>query len=118
MRSTADRAFASKPVEPRLYRFDPLIPLSAFATIGFLVVYDAGWIAYFATLLVALSGMLVLRGTKTGATKLPFAAQPQATLHSLIARLREFRTGDPTFAADLEKIRAEQPPMPGNPWDS
>ncbi len=40
------------------------------------------------------------------------------TLNEFFELMKDLRTGDPTFADDLEKIQAEQPPLGADPWDS
>lgn len=102
-----------------------LVALSAFVLIGYLVSQDAGWVAFAATSAVAAAAMLahLITGRFFAASPEPAKlavsfGERHATLLGLVAKLREVRTGDPTFADDLERIRAEQPPMPENPWVS
>jgi prevent-host-death family protein len=44
--------------------------------------------------------------------------RPTLTWAQIFERLAAARTGDPTFAEDIERIRAEQPPLGESPWDS
>lgn len=49
----------------------------------------------------------------------PPLERPKAiTLGEFLKKVEALRTGDPTFADDLENIQAEQPPMGASPWDS
>jgi antitoxin (DNA-binding transcriptional repressor) of toxin-antitoxin stability system len=43
---------------------------------------------------------------------------PQVTLDQLLEQLPNYRTGDPDFAEDLERIRSEQPAIGDDPWET
>lgn len=100
--------------------------LFAFVTIAYLGASDARWFAYVATLMLALLSWLgslwlhtrLANSLYGDAESRTAQASSPATLKHLVARLMEVRTGDPTFAADLEEIRANQPSMPKDPWAS
>lgn len=46
------------------------------------------------------------------------AEKPPVTLRELFELLLPYRTGDPGFADDLERIHADQPTEIRDPWES
>jgi antitoxin (DNA-binding transcriptional repressor) of toxin-antitoxin stability system len=63
------------------------------------------------------SFVITRNGEEVAQLTAPPARRP-ASLRTLVERLLAVRTGDPTFADDLERIQAEQPPPGKDPWDS
>jgi prevent-host-death family protein len=61
--------------------------------------------------------VIVRNGEEVGRL-VPPPAGPRPTLRDLASLVRELPAPDDRFSADLERIRAEQPEAPGDPWES
>jgi antitoxin (DNA-binding transcriptional repressor) of toxin-antitoxin stability system len=59
----------------------------------------------------------ILRGGEVVAQLVP-AVQTSLDVQGLCTLLGRLRSVDDRFASDLERIQAEQPPAPGDPWDT
>lgn len=61
---------------------------------------------------------VVVRGGEEIAQISPAQRSQPVTLRMLVEKLRRLDPPDSAFAADLEEIRAAQPPMDEEPWRS
>jgi len=59
----------------------------------------------------------ILRGGEVVAQLVP-AVQRSLDVQGLSTLLGRLRSADERFASDLERIQVEQPPAPGDPWDT
>lgn len=58
----------------------------------------------------------IVRGGKVVARLTSPAASEAGSVAQLVDALKEHAGGDEVFAADLERIQAEQPKLPEDPW--
>ena len=61
---------------------------------------------------------VILRGDEEIGQIVPVAPRPRITLREFADFLGRIEKPDPEFAEDLQKIRAEQPPLDDLPWRS
>lgn len=64
------------------------------------------------------SSFVITRNGQEVARLTSVPQRPKATLRTLVEQLLPKRTGDPSFADDLERIQAEQPTLDDDPWAS